>query len=174
MSNRNPVPGQMPPGGYPPGAGQAPWNTGSYVASNFFVYECDLPAGVSLAAGGATQLTFNIAGDSDFFWTKFAAFALVGGAATTRTADQLPAVTALITNTTNSRQYSNAPVPLPNLAGTGVFPFILPQVTKWQAFATIQIQLANIGNEAYSNLCLSFHGIKAFNNSANSPGSPVG
>jgi len=166
MSARNPspIPQQQPPMGMQRGA---PWESGNYVASTFFTYESDIVA--TLDAGDATQLTFNIAGDSDFFWTKFCAFALVGGAATTRSADQLPAVTMLLTNTTTGRQYSNNPVPLPNMAGNGVFPFILPMVVLWQAFATIQINLANEGNADYSNLQLSFIGIKAFTNQTLTP-----
>jgi hypothetical protein len=152
--------------------GGAPWEGMSpkglpYISSNFFVYESDIPA--ALNAGSSTTLTFNVAGDSDFFWTKFAAFALVGGAATTRSNDQLPAVTALIVNTTTSRQYSSGPVPLANMAGTGVFPFILPMVVLWQAFSTISITLANEGNAAYSNLQLSFIGVKAFTGQSTSP-----
>jgi len=142
--------------------GSSPWNNTVYAARNFFTYETDILA--ALNPGAPSNLTFNIAGDSDFFWTKFAAFALVGGAATTRDTDQLPAVTVLITNTTTGRQYSSSAVPLPNIAGTGVLPFILPQITMWQRKSTIQVQLQNIGNATYTNLMLSFHGIKAFPN----------
>jgi hypothetical protein len=124
------------------------------------VYESDTL--VALNAGAGANLTFNIAGDSDFFWTKLACFALVGGAATTRDADQVPAVTMLLVNTTTGRQYSSSAVPLPNMAGTGLLPFILPQITMWQKKSTIQVQLQNVGNANYSNLFLSFHGIKAF------------
>ena len=156
----------------------APWEGMSpsgvpYVAANFYVYENDIPnpqgTVTSLPANGAATLTFNIAGDSDFFWTKFSAYALVGGAATTRSADQLPGVTMLLTNTTNGRQYSTNPVPLPNMAGNGQFPFILPQVVLWQAFATIQVQLSNLTSTAYSNLNLSFIGVKAFSGQTTSP-----
>lgn len=168
MSRVNPLQ-QQPPMSMRSGA---PWDGMSpsgvqYLASNFFTYEADAPNG--LLAGAAAQFTFNVAGDSDFFWTKFAAFALVGGAATTRSDDQLPAVTLLLTNTTNGRQYSNAPVPLANMAGNGQFPFILPQVVLWQAFATIQIQVSNEGNVDYSNLQLSFLGVKAFTGQSTSP-----
>lgn len=170
MSSRAPIQ-QQPPSGMRSGA---PWEQPPYMASQVFTYETDIPnttgTVTELAAGASAQLTFNVAGDSDFFWTKFAAFALVGGAATTRDADQLPAVTILLTNTTTGRQYSNNPVPLPNMAGNGQFPFILPQVVLWQAFATIQVNLANEGNVTYSNLQLSFIGVKAFTNSNMTPG----
>lgn len=153
--NRAPVPAPpvMPSGG-------APWNAAKYQFKTFFSYEADIPSALNSAT--SQTLTFNIAGDSDFFWTKFAAFALVGGTATLRNADQLPAVTILLTNTTTGRQYSSNPTPLPNVSGTGELPFILPQITLWEAKSTISIQLANVGSVNYSNLYLTFEGIKAF------------
>lgn len=146
---------QMPPAG-----GAAPWNSGRYQFKTFFSYETDIAS--ALAAAASTTLTFNIAGDSDFFWTKLEVFALVGGAATTRSAEQVPAVTMLLVNTTSGRQYSSLPTPLPSVAGTGQLPFILPQITLWEAKSTISAQLLNIGNASYSNLMLTFSGIKAF------------
>ena len=151
-----PLPGAAPGGG---GRG-APWMSSAYYARTFFTYESDTIA--TLNAGNSITQTFNIAGDSDFFWTKFAAFALVGGTATTRLNDQLPAVLVTIINTTSGRQYSSNPVPLPNIAGTGPLPFIIPMITLWEKKSTIQITLQNEGNANYSNIQLSFHGIKAF------------
>jgi hypothetical protein len=146
--------------------GASPWNNNAYASRNYFIYESDLPAALvtagGLAAGASTQETFNIAGDSDFFWTKFSAFAVVGGAGTTRLNDQLPCVSLLIVNTTTGRQYSSSATPLGNMAGTAELPFILPQITMWQRKSTIQLQLLNIGSLTYTNLYLSFHGIKAF------------
>jgi hypothetical protein len=146
-------PGQMAQGG-------SPWSATKYAARTFFCYESDITS--SLAAAATVQNSFNIAGDSDFFWTKFAAYALVGGASTTYSAQQLPAVTLLLINTTTGRQYSSTAVPLANMAGTAQFPFILPQITLWEAKSTIQINLLNEGNATYTNLHLSFLGIKAF------------
>lgn len=140
--------------------GQTPWNDPEkYVASTFYVYEVDTPDG--LAATTAAQLTFQIAQDSDFFWTKFCTFALVDGVATSRADDELPAVTALIVNTTNGRQYSSNPVPLPNISGNAQFPFILPLMTLWAAKSVIQINLFNEGDADYSNVQMSFIGVKA-------------
>jgi hypothetical protein len=161
MSSNNPSAVPLVPGSPMP-QGASPWNSQVYASRNFFIYECDTLA--ALAAGGAANLTFNIAGDSDFFWTKFAAFALVGGTSTLRNADQLASVTALIVNTTTGRQYSSSASPLPNFAGTGELPFILPQITMWQRKSTIQVNLSNVGSATYSNIYLSFMGIKAFPN----------
>lgn len=162
MSSRAPmgmVPTMNPNDMRGPGPGQ-PWNSAKYSFKTFFSYESDISSALNAAA--SQTLTFNIAGDSDFFWTKFQAFALVGGASTVRNADQLPAVTMLLTNTTTGRQYSTNPTPLPNVSGTGELPFILPQITLWEAKSTISIVLANIGNANYSNLYLTFSGIRAF------------
>jgi hypothetical protein len=140
--------------------GASPWNNAVYASRNYFIYESDNVA--NLAAAASVNLTFNIAGDSDFFWTKFSAFALVGGTSTVRNADQLPSVTMLLLNTTTGRQYMSSASPLANMSGTGSEPFILPQITMWQRKSTIQVQLQNVGSATYSAIYLSFHGIKAF------------
>src|SRR6266481_1405652 len=73
MSTPNPT---FPPGmtSFPPNS--QPWRDDSkYQSKVFYCYESDNVA--NLAAAAAVNLTFNIAGDSDFFWTKFCAFALV-------------------------------------------------------------------------------------------------
>ena len=152
--------------GSPMPQGTSPWNTQAYASRNFFAYESDLPAGQTLAPAGTVQLTFNIAGDSDFFWTKFAVSGLVAGAAAS--AADIPAVSMLLTNTTTGRQYSSSAVPLANMAGTGQLPFILPQITMWQRKSTIVAQLLNLSSDVtYSNFYLSFMGIKAFPTAAN-------
>jgi len=161
VSNMPALPGQSGQGGNASqyAQGGSPWNSNRYTSRNFFAYELDFAA---LAAGTSQNLSFNIAGDSDFFWTKFTAFALVGGASTVVSLNQIPAVNILITNTTTGRQYSSSAVPLANMAGSGVLPFILPQITLWQNKSTIQVSATNEGNAAYSNLHLTFLGIKAF------------
>ena len=154
--------------------GSNPWNainpaTGQpmYSARNFFAYEADTlpsyPAG--LAAGAAAQISFNIAGDSDFFWTKFTGIAFTtGNEAGSLTS--IPAVSLLLTNTTTGRQYSSNAVPIASMMGSGQLPFILPQITLWQKKSTIQIQLQNLSSDTlYTNVQLTFLGIKAFTNS---------
>jgi hypothetical protein len=154
-NNPNGIPGSVMP------QGTSPWNTNTYASRNFFVYEADLPANTTLAPAGTTQLTFNIAGDSDFFWTKFAVSGLIAGAAAT--AEDVLAISMLLTNTTTGRQYSSSAVPLANMAGSGTLPFILPQITMWQRKSTIVAQLLNLSSDVtYSNVYLSFEGIKAF------------
>lgn len=136
-----------------------------YVFRNFYNYEADTlpnyPAG--LAPGAQANLTFNIAKDSDFFWTKFGVFASVGADGTTVSAEQLPSVNMMLVNAMNSRQYMTQPTPLASMSGSGRLPFILPVPTLWDAMTTIQVTLQNVSdNLTYSNIQLSFLGIKAF------------
>lgn len=132
----------------------------SYRAKNYFTYVTSI---TTLAAGASSSSSFNIDGDSDFFFTKLTTFALVADDGTTYEAQILPAVTVVIENTSSGRQYMNAPVPLGLLAGTALLPFILPMETFWPAKTTISVSYANISdNTTYSDLYLAFHGIKAF------------
>jgi len=154
--------------GSPMPQGTSPWNNAMYASRNFFTYETDLlTVQATLTPGNSAQLAFNIAGDSDFFWTKFAVCALVGGAASSINGPV--ACSLLLTNTTTGRQYSSSATPLSNMAGTGQLPFILPQITMWQRKSTITAQILNVSADTtYSNIFLSFLGIKAFPTAANS------
>ena len=133
----------------------------AYESRTFFVYETDYDA--NLAPSDDVTLTFNTHGDSDFFWQKFAMFALVDGAATSRSGDQLPAIYMDVTNLTTGRTYQNTPVPVPNISWYGGF---MDQMVVWPRKSTVQIFLQNfdIGpmGTTYSKLQLSFLGTKAF------------
>ena len=133
-----------------------------YRAKNSFTYVTpDL--GASLAAAGSTTFSFNIDGDSDFFWTKLTAFANVANDGTTYSAQDLPGVTLLVTNNTTGRNYSNGPVALAGMAGTALLPFIMPMMTYWASKSTITIAVANITDAVtYTRLQLQFHGIKGY------------
>lgn len=135
----------------------------SYLSKNAFVYNVGLNAGATLAPAGTTSFSFNVDGDSDFFWTKFAAYAQIANDGATAATEILPAVSVVITNNSNGRQYMNEAVPLPSIAGNGRLPFILPMVTFWAKKTTITIDIVNFtDNQTYTQLELSFIGIKAF------------
>lgn len=136
-----------------------------YLYRSFYNYETDTLANYpnGIAAGGTANMTFNIAKDSDFFWTKFNVFCSVGSDATIIDSEQYPSINMMLVNATNGRQYMNAPTPLASMSGSGRLPFILPVATLWEALTTIQVTLQNISdNITYSNVQLSFLGIKAF------------
>lgn len=132
-----------------------------YLARSFFCY--GVQSSAAFAPAASLPLTFNVAKDSDFFWTKFGVHVVSASDGTTVSNELLPEITATITNTTNGRSYSNIPIPLANMSGNGRLPFILPMVTLWEAMSTISITLLNTSdNTTYSNVYLSFLGVKAF------------
>lgn len=134
-----------------------------YFARNSFIYTVALAATATLAPAGSTTLTLTLDGDSDFFWTKFNAFAMQGSNSTVVSLQEQPAITVVIQNTITGRNYMNAATPLPNISGSGGLPFILPQETYWAAQSVISITLTNVsGNATYTQLYLSFIGIKAY------------
>jgi hypothetical protein len=136
-----------------------------YLSRSMFTYEADTltnyPNG--LAPSNQAVMTFNIAKDSDFFWTKFNCFATIAADGVEVSTEPLAGMNITIINVTNGRQYMNNPVPIPNLTGSGRLPFILPVATLWEALTTIQITLQNVTDDTtYTNVQLSFIGIKAF------------
>lgn len=163
-----------------------------YTNKTFFTYEADTGTFQSINSIGSADttqnLTFNIQGDSDFFWQKFAAFCTLTntttpgqGNATTRgygapgflgavaDGDILPGITMSLLNATTGRSMSDVPIALPNI--DGYLNFIdIPWV--WPKKSTIQITLNNelllgaippsseVGS--YFSVQLSFMGTKAF------------
>jgi hypothetical protein len=148
-----------------PARPRSPNDPNLYVASIAYTYETDTLANYAsgIAPAGEAVLTFNIANDSDFFWTLFAACAYVGADGFTEATQPIPGVNIMLVNTTTGRQYMSAPVPLANYSGNGRLPFVIPVSTLWEKQSTIQVTLTNVtDNTTYSNIQLSFHGIKAF------------
>jgi len=161
----NPNPTGLPQSQRPsPNSGMISPNDSQYVSRAFFVYEVDTVATIPLSVAAPTaNLTFNVAKDSDFFWTKFGVHAVVGTDGTTVSAEQLAEVSITIQNTTTGRNYMSNPVPVASISGNGRLPFILPMVTLWESLSTIAITLQNTSdNTDYSAVKLSFIGIKAF------------
>lgn len=133
-----------------------------YQAKNEYAYSVSIAA--ALVNTASTSASFNVDGDSDFFWTKLTAFAMVGGPdGTVISLEEYPAVSVVITNTTTGRAYMNQPVALPSISGSGRLPFILPMVTYFQNKSTISVDIAGLSTgKTYSFLQISFIGIKAF------------
>jgi hypothetical protein len=144
-----------------PRGGPGTPNDQKYIGKSFYVYEV---VSTSLAAStGTTTLTFQIDRSQDFFWTKFNAHAVSASDGTTVSNELLPELTIAITNTQNSRTYSNVPMSLASMSGNGRLPFILPMMTLWESTATIKVDLANVSdNTTYSSVRLAFIGIRCF------------
>lgn len=134
-----------------------------YIFRDAFTYTASLASGATLAPNGATTLTFNIDGESDFFWDKASVYADVANDGMTYVTQVLPGVTVVITDTNSQRPLQNNPTPVTNVFGTGQLPHILPIRKLFYSKATVKISLQNItDNTTYTRLDLSFIGIKAY------------
>lgn len=134
-----------------------------YVFRDTFTYTMSLPAGTTLAPAASTTLTFNVDGESDFFWDKATVYADVANDGTTYLDGQLPGVLIQITDTNSQRQMFNNPTPAGNFFGTGLIPFILPIRKLFYSKATVKLSIQNItDNTTYTRLDFSFAGIKAY------------
>lgn len=140
------------------GAPDPTLDTGAYLKKDFFTYNTGLAEGATLAAAASTQSTFNIDGDSDFFWLKLAVFALDDSAEVVA----VPIVDIIITDTTSGRDLMNGQVSVSSIAGTGQLPFITPVERFMAAKSTIKVQYFNVGGVTLNRLKLAFIGIKGF------------
>ena len=140
------------------GLGDPTLDSGTYLKKDFFTYETFVPDNTTLTGGGSTQSTFNIDGDSDFFWLKFAASAQDDSSVLV----PVPLVDIIVTDTTSGRDLMNGQVPLGSISGTGQLPFILPVERFMAAKSTIKVQYFNVGTVTLNRLRLAFIGIKAF------------
>lgn len=134
-----------------------------YSFRDAFTYTASLVSGTTLAPAGATTLTFNIDGESDFFWDKGTIYADVANVGTLYDTQQLPGVLVTITDTNSQRQMMNNPTPVTNVFGTGQLPHILPIRKLFQSKATVKLAVQNITDGiTYTRLDFSFVGIKAY------------
>lgn len=135
----------------------------NYQGLQFFSYIISLPAGTTLAPAGSTTLTFNVDGESDFFWDKAAAYVDTGSDGTTQANQIVPGILITITDTQSTQPLQNNPQPVNSIFGTGPLPFILPIRHRFSSKATVKCQIQNItDNQTYTRVDLSFIGIKAF------------
>lgn len=134
-----------------------------YSFRDAFTYTVSLPSGTTLAPTVATTLTFNIDGESDFFWDKGTVYADAGEDGTTYDASLCPGVLVTVTDTNSQRPMMNNPTPVSNHFGTGQLPFILPIRKLFTSKATVKLSIQNItDNATYTRLDFSFVGIKAY------------
>lgn len=138
-------------------------DAGRYSGKDYFSYQVGLATNTTLAPAGTTTLTFNIAGESDFFWTSAQIAANTANDGTSWSADLKPAVYVTITDNYTSQPLMNNPVPVGSIFGNGQLPFILPIRKVFFAKATVKLQLSNYSdNQTFTQLEFTFTGIKAY------------
>jgi len=132
---------------------------GAQFLEDFTVYELDFSA---LANGTSATGNIQIQADSDFKLVKTTYMADIATAAQTDSSRVIPLCTITITDTGSGRQLTSAAVPIPNIFGTGLIPFILPVPRIFKARSNIAITVANYSAATTYNLRLSFIGTKLF------------
>lgn len=144
-----------------PGADDGAFNprTGN---KDFFFYQTQVASIAALAL--ATSLV-QIDADADFYCVALSYQASIAGAALTESTNVIPLVTVLITDTGSGRNLSNAPLPLPTIAGDGKRPYRLIRPRVFGASSTLQLNWTNFSaGTTYAPLSLVFHGYKKYLN----------
>lgn len=126
---------------------------------DFFTYELDFSA---IAAGGTSQNSFTVQADSNFLWQYGCYQADIAGGAQTNDTRVVPLLTATIQDASSGRQLMSQAVPLTNLFGTGMLPFLLPSPRFFRAQTQVTVNLANYSAGTTYNVKISFIGTKFF------------
>ncbi len=134
------------------------------IKKDFYVYEEDFTTGTNnaVAAGATATGNINIQADSDFVLQKLTYFADISAAVQTDSSRVIPLMTAQIKDTGSGRDLFEVALPVSNVFGTGVLPFILPTPKLFLARSTIAITVTNFSASTTYNLRLSFIGYKVF------------
>lgn len=127
--------------------------------ASFYTHQAAF-SGLAPAASDSKEI--KIDSDSDFVVVKLAYFADIAAAGQTDSSRVIPLVNVLITDSASDSQLMKAPVPVPNIFGTGQIPFILPAPHVFRASGTISVAVTNFDAANTYNLTLSLIGYKKF------------
>lgn len=126
---------------------------------DYFVYQLDF---TGLAGGTTGNGSIQVQADSDFKWIKATHESNIANAVQTDSTRVIPLVTINLTDTGSGRQLMSAPVPIENIYGTGLLPFLLPVPRIFRARSTISVTVSNFTAATTYNIRLSFIGTKLF------------
>lgn len=129
------------------------------IIEDYFVYQLDFTA---LTGGTTANSSIQIQADSDFKWVKSSYHANIANGTQTDSSRVIALATINITDTGSGRQLMSAPVPIEDIFGTGLLPYILPVPRIFRARSTISVSLANFTAATTYNIRLSFIGTKLF------------
>lgn len=129
------------------------------MVEDFFVYQLDF---VGIAAGATGTGNIQIQADSDFKWVKATHGSNIANAAQTDSTRVIPLATINVTDSGSGRQLMSAPVPIENIFGDGLLPFILPVPRIFRGRSSISVSVVNFSAGSTYNIRLSFVGTKLF------------
>ena len=115
-------------------------------------------------ASGTVSAPVNtpILADASFLWTATTYLANTANAAQTFGTFVYPNVSVLIVDTGSGRQFMDLPVPIPELAGNGQYPYMLALPRLIAPNSVIQCTYTNFDAAAGYNIYMAFHGFKIY------------
>lgn len=116
----------------------------------------------NIAAGAVATANVQIDAGSPFLIVSQSYDANTANAARASGTYVVPNAIVLLTDTGSSRTLMDVATPIPNIFGTGQFPYILPVPKLMQANSQLQVQVTNIDAAAGYNIRLSFNGYKLY------------
>jgi hypothetical protein len=127
----------------------------------FYVYDISFGA---ITTGATISGTVNIDSLSNFLWRATTFWTNPDGVTlnTPLTNAFLRPFTISLTDAGTGRQFFNGAVPVDNIAGSGNFPFILPEPYLWAGNSVVQATITNLDTHTWDNLHLSLIGKKTF------------
>lgn len=132
------------------------------VGNKDFFWYTNRVTGLSSAAPTANGV-INIDADADFYLIALTYQADIAAAALTESANLIPLINLLITDTAAGKALSNNPVPLPAFMGDGKRPYRLIRPRKFAAAATIQLAYTSyVAAGTTYNVTTVFHGYKQY------------
>ena len=130
-----------------------------YNGKEFSIYGVNFAA---IAPGTQQQSSFTIDSDGDFFLQKLMYMADIAAAGQQASTRVIPLCTINIVDSGSGRAFTQIPVSLDTIMGSGELPFILTEVKIFPARATVTVQIANYDAANTYNLRLTFGGTKAY------------
>lgn len=141
-------------------------NERDVIAKDFFVYTFFL---ASLAPGDSgIPISLTIQNDSQFLWQKTSFYCSFPRGLSPFDSDQdagrsIPTIAAQFVDTSSARLQFSRATNLSSIAGSGEFPFILPETKIFQPKSTITLELSNYDAErTYSNIYVNMIGTKVY------------
>lgn len=116
-----------------------------------------------LIPNGSGAQTILVEPDSDFELNKLTHFVIADNGENVDINNvPIPAVSVDITDLGSGRKYFESPLPINNLFGTNIFPYILSTKWIWPARSRLLIEVFNFGIAAAYTFNLNFIGKKIF------------
>lgn len=123
--------------------------------------------GVSLLGMGVSavpvQGNIAIAADADFVWLQTAAYVLIAAnTGTTYYTELLPNINLVVTDTSSGRSLMNQAVPISSMAGSGRYPYSIPNPRLFAAKTLVNFAATNLDPANTYNLYITMIGVKVF------------